>query len=289
MHMNFRNFLKRQIAIFVFSGILFTSLTDLYADDPAVPLIRARASALVAVQSSGVVGSLEQRAGMIDKATGHLFLAGRTRPIHYTRNGSGIIIDRRGIIITNNHIVRNAASISVTLSGGTQVRARLIGALPGNDLAFLSIVPPFTLHPVLFADSDKISKGTRVYTIGRSLWHNDTWFCGKITGIMVGMLRGGLHISLMQVIFGLEFYLGDSGSPIFDQKGQLLGIVTAGRRDGDKAVFAVTSNFIRDAFQRIQEEPSRFSKIRFDANAAASFLNRMKKISGNPSPLVAAP
>ena len=287
--MNLRTIFKPQAVFFVFAGILCTFLTDLYAGDPAVPLIRAYASALVGVQSTGVVGSLEQRTAMIGKATGHLFPADKTRSVNYIRNGSGIILDRRGIIVTNNHIVSNAADISVTLSDGIRVRARLVGALPGNDLAFLSIVPPFALHPVLLADSDKISKEMRVYTVGRSLWHKDTWFRGKITGMMVGRLHGGLHISLLQVVFGMEFYLGDSGSPIFDPQGKLLGIVMAGRRDGDKAVFAITANFIRDALQKIQEKPSQILKTRFETNAAASFLSRMRRISNNPNPLVALP
>ena len=106
---------------------------------------------------------------------------------------------------------------------------------------------------------------------------------------MIGSLRGGLHISLLQIGFGLEFYLGDSGSPVFDQKGELLGIVIAGKSSGDKAVFAVTSNFISDALRKIRDEPSGLFENHFEANTAASFLNRMRKISESPNPLVAAP
>ena len=166
----------------------------------------------------------------------------------YTRSGSGVIIDPRGIIVTNAHIVQNAAGISVGLFNGTRLEGRVIRVIPGCDIAFLSIKPSFPLSYVPLANSDGLAPGSSVYCIGHALNHNGSLFAGEVSAIMKQSISRKLRTAFLQVRFGFHLYGGDSGSPILNRKGDLVGLVSGGRRSGDMATLAIASNVIRDAY-----------------------------------------
>lgn len=173
----------------------------------------------------------------------------RARPTGYARDGSGIIIDPRGILVTNHHIIAGASRISVTLFNGTKMPAVLLYSIPEKDLAFVRITPPFPLDYVPLENSDKVTVGARVYTVGHALGHKGSVYEGKVSGVLGHAFPKIPKASLFQVCFGFHLFSGDSGSPLIDQKGYLVGLVAAGRRDGDQAVLAIASNQIRDAYR----------------------------------------
>lgn len=269
----------------LFAATLTVTLTVispvLYARDPAVPLIRARSAALVTVQGVSAVGATEHRAALIDKASGRLRIERKKRPLNYGRSGGGVVLSSKGIIVTNAHTVRGASDIFVIFYDGTRASAKLIGVATG-DLAFLRVVPPFKLTAVPLADSDKISKGMFVYTRGNTLWHHDTLFRGKVTGAAFGMVNGRPQATLLQTVFGSEFYLGDSGCPVFDDRGNLLGLVIGGRRDGDKAAFSVAANVIKDVYQRITVTPAPFWRKDLAPGPSRGWGSPMKRASDSP-------
>jgi len=82
--------------------------------------------------------------------------------------GSGIVLDARGNIVTNNHVVANATSFQVTLADGKQYPARRVGAFPPDDLAVIHI-DATGLHPAAFADSSSLAVGDLALAIGNPL------------------------------------------------------------------------------------------------------------------------
>lgn len=206
-----------------------------------------RSRAFVAIRSVSVV-----RTG--DKAGGRAALWGEQDPgrlAKYSRSGSGVIIDPRGIIVTNAHLVQNAAGISVELFNGDRLEGRLIRVLPESDLAFLSVKPILRLSSISLADSDRLVSGDEVYCMGRALNHNGVLMGGKIRAMLKTPARRVAQAELLQIHFGFHLYGGDSGSPILDRQGRLVGLVSAGRRSGDMATLAIASNVIREAFWNI--------------------------------------
>src|SRR5205085_3758536 len=98
--------------------------------------------------------------------------------------GSGVIIDRRGYIVTNNHVVNGAQSISVVLYDGIQVPAQLAGTDPADDLAVLKITPPAAgLTVATLGDSSKLQVGQDVLAIGNPLGITQTVTNGIISAL----------------------------------------------------------------------------------------------------------
>ncbi|HOW59332.1 MAG TPA: S1C family serine protease [Candidatus Omnitrophota bacterium] len=243
--------LKPGVAIFLCAGIFFLSGAALDAKEAVLPVVLNKSKALVSIQSMKKINATGIGKDPDDQRYALLMTGSRYKPTAYGRSGSGVIIDPKGVIVANYHTVSHASRISVTLSDGTQTPARLIYVLPESDLAFLSIVPPFRLPYVPLANSDMVSVGATVYMIGRALGHNGSVYGGKISGVFTQPLRRDPPLSLLEVNFGFHLFFGDSGSPLLNRNGYLLGIVSGGRREGDKAALVVASNVIRDAYRQI--------------------------------------
>src|SRR6266513_3561702 len=108
--------------------------------------------------------------------------------------GSGVIVDRRGYIVTNNHVVNGAQSINVALYDGTKLSAQLVGTDPADDLAVLKITPPSKgLTVATLGDSSKLQVGQEVLAIGNPLGITQTVTNGIISalGRSVSEGRGG--------------------------------------------------------------------------------------------------
>ncbi|HNX68482.1 MAG TPA: serine protease [Candidatus Omnitrophota bacterium] len=208
-------------------------------------------AALVTIESVNAAGPGVQKAGAYS-GTAALFLSRNPgRIVKYARSGSGVIIDPRGILVTNAHIVRDAAGVSVKLFDGTRAEGRILQVIPETDIAFLSIVPPFPLAYVPLANSDGLLPGAKVYCMGHALDHNRSLFGGEVSAVLKQPAPQGVRPAFVQVRFGFHLYSGDSGSPILDRKGYLLGLVSGGRRGGDNAALAIASNVIRDAYRTL--------------------------------------
>jgi len=142
--------------------------------------------------------------------------------------GSGSVLDRQGHILTNNHVVEEARQIHVTLSDGSDYKAKLIGADPVNDLAVIKIeAPAEKLVPVSWGDSTKLLVGMRVFAIGNPFGLERT----LTTGI-VSSLNRSLRMESGRVLRGLiqtdaAINPGSSGGPLLNRKGEIIGITAA--------------------------------------------------------------
>jgi len=172
--------------------------------------------------------------------------------------GSGVIIDQRGYIVTNNHVVANAQSIEVVLNDGTHLTAQLVGSDSADDLAVLKITTTKKLTVMSLADSSKLQVGQDVLAIGNPLGITDTVTSGIISalGRTVSEGQGGATIS-NAIQTDAAINPGNSGGALVDLQGNLVGIPTLGAIDSEYNTpangvgFAIPSNTIATVVQRI--------------------------------------
>lgn len=141
--------------------------------------------------------------------------------------GSGAIIDREGYILTNNHVIKNAQRIEVTLADGSKWPGRLIGTDPDNDLAIVKInAPSHRLHPIPLGNSNDLQVGQKVLAIGNPFGLNETLTTGIISSIgrSIRSQNGALMEDLIQTDAAIN--PGNSGGPLLDSKGKIIGINT---------------------------------------------------------------
>ena len=142
--------------------------------------------------------------------------------------GSGVIIDGRGYIVTNNHVVNGAQSMTVTLYDGTNLPAQLVGTDPADDLAVVKITPPSKgLTVATIGDSSKLQVGQDVMAIGNPLGITQTVTHGIISalGRNVSEGQGGATIpNAIQTDAAIN--PGNSGGALVDMQGNLVGIPT---------------------------------------------------------------
>jgi serine protease Do len=141
--------------------------------------------------------------------------------------GSGVILDHEGYIVTNNHVVRGAESISVTLADGNEEQAEIIGSDPQTDLALIKIKVDNHVTPIKLGDSETLVVGQEVLAIGNPLGQR---FARSVTaGIVSGLNRlltteEGLLFPLIQTDAAIN--PGNSGGALVNLAGELIGINT---------------------------------------------------------------
>ncbi len=145
-------------------------------------------------------------------------------PLRRASLGSGFIIDPKGIIVTNNHVIENAGEIIVRLHDGTRLKAEVRGRDPKTDLAVLVVKPEKPLPWVEFGDSDKVQVGDWVLAIGNPFGLGGT----VTTGIVSARNRdinAGPYDDFIQTDAAIN--KGNSGGPLFDMKGRVVGVNSA--------------------------------------------------------------
>lgn len=138
--------------------------------------------------------------------------------------GSGFIISEDGYIITNYHVIENAEVVNVVLFDNTEVEADIIGGDEKTDIALIKIEPPFELDKVTFGDSDVIRVGDWVLAIG-----NPFGLGGSVTAGIVSAksrdIAAGPYDNFIQTDAAIN--QGSSGGPMFNTKGEVIGINSA--------------------------------------------------------------
>jgi serine protease Do len=141
--------------------------------------------------------------------------------------GSGFIIDRRGYILTNNHVVEKAQEIRVTLANGEKLPATLIGRDPYSDIAVIKIAPEKVNVAVPLGDSDKIKVGQKAIAIGNPFGLSHTLTTGIISALGRSIeTENGIEIDeIIQTDAAIN--PGNSGGPLLNSSGEVIGINTA--------------------------------------------------------------
>jgi S1-C subfamily serine protease len=152
--------------------------------------------------------------------------------------GSGIVLDKDGHILTNNHVVDGATQIDVTLGDTTTGRARIIGSDPGNDLAVLQVdFPSDKLVPAKLGDSSEVKPGEQVLAVGNPFGIEGTVTEGIVSGLG-RTLSGGTGRPLRQLIQSdAAINPGNSGGGLFNARGEIIGVTTAIENPSGDRVF----------------------------------------------------
>lgn len=140
--------------------------------------------------------------------------------------GSGVIIDKRGYIVTNNHVVQKAQSITVTLSDGSKQTAQLVGTDPADDLAVVKINPTTNMVVATLGDSSKLKVGQEVLAIGNPLGITQTTTSGIVSALNRTVSESGSATIPNAIQTDAAINPGNSGGALVDLQGNLVGIPT---------------------------------------------------------------
>ena len=155
--------------------------------------------------------------------------------------GSGFIIDEKGIVITNNHVIQDAEDIIVRVNGDKEYKAKVLGADPLMDIAVLQLETDEKFIPVAFGDSDKARIGDWVIAIG-----NPFGLGGTVTAGIISARNRSIGLSRYEDFIQTDASInsGNSGGPLFDMEGNVIGINTAilGRSGSIGIGFSIPSN-----------------------------------------------
>ena len=167
--------------------------------------------------------------------------------------GSGFIIDEKGILVTNNHVIEGAEDIVVQVNGEKKFKAKVIGADPLSDIAVLKIESKEKFLPVRFGDSDKARIGDWVIAIG-----NPFGLGGTVTSGIISARNRSIGLSRYEDYIQTDASInsGNSGGPLFDMNGNVIGINTAiispsGASSG--IGFAIPSNYASTIIDQLIE------------------------------------
>lgn len=175
--------------------------------------------------------------------------SGSTNRMGYTAQaaGTGIVISKDGYVLTNRHVVSNASTASVAMSDGTTYEnVKIVGTDPLNDLAFLKISGAKDLKPATLGDSKTVRIGQGVVAIGNALGqYQNTVTSGIVSGLGRPVLassdgsgRDAENLSdLIQTDAAINS--GNSGGPLLNLQGQVIGINTAVASDAQSIGFAI--------------------------------------------------
>ena len=168
--------------------------------------------------------------------------------------GSGFIIDSKGIVVTNNHVIQGAEDIVVSVNGSKEYKAKVIGKDPYMDLAVLQIESDEKFVPVSFGDSDKARIGDWVIAIG-----NPFGFGGTVTTGIISSRNRDIGLTRYDDFIQTDASInqGNSGGPLFNLDGKVVGINTAiiapGRSGSIGIGFAIPSNSASKVIEQLIE------------------------------------
>lgn len=164
--------------------------------------------------------------------------------------GSGFVINPDGLVVTNNHVVERAQRILVRLADGREFAARVVGRDPSTDLALLRLDGAKGLPTVTLGDSDQLEIGDWVVAIGNPFGLDTSVTHGLISArervIGVGPFDDFIQTNAL-------INPGNSGGPLFDMRGDVVGVTTAIMSQGQGIGFAVPINLVKDLLPNLMD------------------------------------
>lgn len=164
-------------------------------------------------------------------------------------SGSGLIIDSEGHIVTNNHVIGDATEIEVRFSDKTKLIGHLIGKDPDTDLAVLKVNADHPLPSARFGDSTGVKVGQWVLAVGNPFGLDRTVTLGVVSGIG----RENINLSRYENFIQTDASInpGNSGGPLFNLRGEVIGINTAIINFAQGIGFAIPSNMAKQVIEQL--------------------------------------
>lgn len=165
--------------------------------------------------------------------------------------GSGFIISKDGYILTNEHVIEHSNNIIVTLADEKEYKARVVGRDPKTDIALIKIEVPEDLPIAPLGNSDKLKIGEWVFAIGNPFGLSHTVTVGIVSakGRVIGT---GPYDNFIQTDASIN--PGNSGGPLFDTKGEVVGINTAIMASGQGIGFAIPIDMAKELLPQLKEK-----------------------------------
>ncbi len=180
------------------------------------------------------------------------FFKGFNQEREYTQQslGSGVIIDSKGYILTNNHVIQGADEINVTLLDGRKFKGKVVGADPKTDLALIKVEAKDNLPTVRLGDSDEVKIGSWAIAIGNPFGLDHTMTVGVVSakGRSIGVAE---YEDLIQTDASIN--PGNSGGPLVNLRGEIIGINTAIVAGGQGIGFAIPINMAQKIIGDLME------------------------------------
>lgn len=179
---------------------------------------------------------------------------GKAREREMTSLGSGFVIDPKGYIVTNNHVVQQADEITITFHDDSKLTAKLIGTDPKTDLALLKVESKKALNYVNFGDSNTLKVGDWVIAVG-----NPFGLGGSVSAGIVSARGRNINAGPFDDFIQTDAAInrGNSGGPLFDVKGDVVGINSAifSPTGGSVGIgFAVPSSMAKSIIAQLKEK-----------------------------------
>lgn len=173
----------------------------------------------------------------------------------FQASGTGLIIDSKGWIVTNNHVIENATQILVKMADGNQQIAKVVGTDPETDLALLKINRVPEEKVAKLGDSDRIKIGDWAIAMGNALGLDWTLTVGVISakgrnGLSIAG-GGPIYQDFIQTDASINF--GNSGGPLANIHGEVIGINTAINTGGQNLGFAIPINLVQEIVQQLED------------------------------------
>lgn len=175
--------------------------------------------------------------------------SGADRTPSASGSGSGLIVDNEGHIVTNNHVVGDALEVEVRLSDKTKLIAQVVGKDPDTDLALLKVTVDRALPFAHFGDSSTVRVGQWVLAVGNPFGLDRTVTLGVVSGIG----RENINLSRYENFIQTDASInpGNSGGPLFNLRGEVIGINTAIINFAQGIGFAIPSNMTKQVIQQL--------------------------------------
>jgi S1-C subfamily serine protease len=162
--------------------------------------------------------------------------------------GTGVVVDQRGYVITNHHVVRDSKEVSVHFvdSPDKVHKGEAVWEDPIQDMAVVRILTPGKYPVIKFADSDRVEVGEMVVAIGNPFGYTGTVTLGVVSALdrEITLPSGGTLKKLIQTDASIN--PGSSGGPLLNIDGELIGIIVALRQEARGIAFAIPSNRVRE-------------------------------------------
>jgi S1-C subfamily serine protease len=193
--------------------------------------------------------------------------------------GSGIIISKEGYVVTNFHVIEEAKGtlmVEITRDGLTKnYKASIVKSDKENDLAILKIEDtdfnPYTKIQYAFKESGAADVGSTVYTIGFPMALSGMGKEAKFTDGKVSS-KTGYNNAINSYQTSVPVQPGNSGGPLFDDKGKLIGVINAKIKDGDNVSYAIKLNYIKNLVELLPES------IEFPNDVSTSTLTIQEQV-----------
>lgn len=163
--------------------------------------------------------------------------------------GTGFLIDADGSILTNHHVIEGAERLTVKLADGRTLRAEVVGSDPDTDIALIKVAGPGPFPHAVLGDSSKLRVGEWVCAIGNPLAYEHTVTVGVVSFIGRKLFDPSLD-NYIQTDAAISF--GNSGGPLINSRGQVIGINSAVSRQASNIGFAVPINQARAVLKQLR-------------------------------------